>query len=28
VLSLPPGPAGSGTLNMDWVRPSLSGAPS
>ena len=28
VLSLPPGAAGSGTLSMDWVRPTLSGAPS
>ena len=28
VLSLPPGPAGAGTLSMDWVRPTLSGAPS
>jgi general secretion pathway protein J len=28
VLSLPPGPAGSGALSMDWVRPTLSGAPS
>jgi len=28
VLSLPPGPAGSGTLTLDWVRPTLSGAPS
>ena len=28
VLSLPPGPAGSGTLSLDWVRPTLSGAPS
>ena len=28
VLSLPPGPAGSGTLSLDWVRPTVSGAPS
>ena len=28
VLSLPPGPAGSGELTLDWVRPTLSGAPS
>jgi general secretion pathway protein J len=28
VLSLPPGAAGTGTLSMDWVRPTLSGAPS
>lgn len=28
VLNLPPGPAGSGTLSLDWVRPTLSGAPS
>jgi general secretion pathway protein J len=28
VLSLPPGPAGSGELSLDWVRPTLSGAPS
>ncbi len=28
VLSLPPGPAGSGTLSLDWVRPTLSGSPS
>lgn len=28
VLSLPPGPAGQGTLSLDWVRPTLSGAPS
>lgn len=28
VLSLPPGPAGAGTLSLDWVRPTLSGAPS
>jgi general secretion pathway protein J len=28
VLSLPPGPAGTGPLNLDWVRPTLSGAPS
>ena len=28
VLSLPPGPAGSGPLTLDWVRPTLSGAPS
>lgn len=27
VLSLPPGPAGSGALTLDWVRPTLSGAP-
>jgi general secretion pathway protein J len=26
VLSLPPGAAGTGTLSMDWVRPTLSGA--
>jgi general secretion pathway protein J len=26
VLSLPPGPSGAGTLSMDWVRPTLSGA--
>ena len=26
VLSLPQGPAGAGTLTMDWVRPTLSGA--
>lgn len=28
VLSLPPGPVGSGTLSLDWVRPTLSGPPS
>jgi general secretion pathway protein J len=28
VLSLPPGPSGTGALTMDWVRPTLSGAPS
>jgi general secretion pathway protein J len=28
VLSLPPGPAGTGPLTLDWVRPTLSGAPS
>ena len=28
VLRLPPGAAGTGTLSMDWVRPTLSGAPS
>jgi general secretion pathway protein J len=28
VLTLPPGPTGSGTLTLDWVRPTLSGAPS
>lgn len=28
VLSLPPGPAGVGPLTLDWVRPTLSGAPS
>lgn len=28
VLSLPPGPVGAGTLTLDWVRPTLSGAPS
>jgi general secretion pathway protein J len=28
VLSLPPGPAGSGALSLDWVRPTLTGAPS
>ena len=28
VLSLPPGPAGAGALTLDWVRPTLSGAPS
>lgn len=27
VLSLPPGPSGSGALTLDWVRPTLSGAP-
>ena len=26
VLSLPPGPSGAGSLSMDWVRPTLSGA--
>lgn len=28
VLSLPPGPVGTGTLTLDWVRPTLSGSPS
>lgn len=28
MLSLPTGPAGSGTLSLDWVRPTLSGEPS
>ncbi|MFM2263582.1 MAG: hypothetical protein RI959_2258 [Pseudomonadota bacterium] len=28
VLSLPPGPSGTGAVTMDWVRPTLSGAPS
>jgi len=28
VLNLPPGPAGAGTLTLDWVRPTLSGATS
>lgn len=28
VLSLPPAPSGTGALTMDWVRPTLSGAPS
>jgi general secretion pathway protein J len=28
VLTLPPGSAGSGPLTLDWVRPTLSGAPS
>jgi len=28
VLILPPGPAGTGPLTLDWVRPTLSGAPS
>ncbi len=28
VLSLPPGPSGTGALTLDWVRPTLSGAPS
>ncbi len=28
VLTLPPGPAGAGPLTLDWVRPTLSGAPS
>jgi general secretion pathway protein J len=28
VLTLPPGPAGVGPLTLDWVRPTLSGAPS
>ena len=28
VLTLHPGPAGAGTLTLDWVRPTLSGAPS
>jgi general secretion pathway protein J len=27
VLSLPHGPSGSGALTLDWVRPTLSGAP-
>ena len=27
VLSLPPSPSGSGALTLDWVRPTLSGAP-
>lgn len=27
VLTLPPGPAGAGALTLDWVRPTLSGAP-
>ena len=26
VLTLPPGPSGAGSLSMDWVRPTLSGA--
>ena len=26
VLTLPQGPAGAGTLTMDWIRPTLSGA--
>jgi general secretion pathway protein J len=28
VLTLPPGPAGQGTLTLDWVRPTLSGGSS
>lgn len=28
VLTLPPGPGGAGPLTLDWVRPTLSGAPS
>jgi general secretion pathway protein J len=28
VLSLPPGPVGTGALTLDWVRPTLSGPPS
>lgn len=28
VLTLPPGPVGAGPLTLDWVRPTLSGAPS
>lgn len=28
VLTLPPGPAGQGALSLDWVRPTVSGAPS
>ena len=28
VLTLPPGPAGTGPLTLDWVRPTLSGGPS
>lgn len=28
VLTLPPGAAGTGAISMDWVRPTLSGAPS
>lgn len=28
ILNLPPGPAGAGALTLDWVRPTLSGAPS
>ena len=28
VLSLPPGAAGAGSLTLDWVSPTLSGAPS
>jgi len=28
VLNLPPGPVGQGALTLDWVRPTLSGAPS
>ena len=28
LLTLPPGPAGAGTLTLDWVRPTLSGAAS
>lgn len=27
VLVLPPGPTGAGPLTLDWVRPTLSGAP-
>lgn len=28
VLTLPPGPVGTGVLSLDWVHPALSGAPS
>ncbi|PUE12161.1 type II secretion system protein J [Limnohabitans sp. T6-20] len=28
VLNLPPGPSGAGAVTLDWVRPTLSGAPS
>ena len=28
VLTLPPGPMGTGTLSLDWIHPALSGAPS
>jgi len=28
VLTLPPGPTGQGALTLDWIRPTLSGAPS
>ena len=28
ILNLPPSPAGTGLLTLDWVRPTLSGAPS
>jgi general secretion pathway protein J len=28
VLSLPPGPTGSGSLTLDWVNPTLSGTAS